>query len=1068
MRFLKSLLSLLLLAVLPAVFLWKLTIAGRILVGLDPFNFFYPYHDAVAAALNAGLLPEWNPALFGGVPFLADSQAQLFYPLSWPFLSWSAPDALTWGIALHLAIAALGTYVWARRGLGMGRSGAWVAGAVFSLGGYLGAQVEHVNQVQAASWLPWLLLGYEWGRGMPNSQPANDEQEAVTIQARQRIFGVVLGAFALAMSLLAGHSQTTFISLIMLGLWTLRSAVRDDERTRTDVLKVQRSGASATIVQAAWRHFISVNVLPLLMIVLIGGLLAAVQLVPTQRLSTLSQRSGGLSFLETVSFSFDPRIIPRALLPTFGQDIHLLSEYVGWIGLVALMLAIIGALGEYLPWGRILARPTRASRDFGLLASGTGLFLALGIYNPLYWLLWRIVPGFNLFRAPARWLLLWAFGAAVLAGAGLERLRHANLARQKEREPSSLHERKGDAPIIVSATKKGKQAQKEESAQVINEGYERQEQRRLPQNKEEEQRVVEASKQEIIPQTQKIVKYEENDPAVSVNNNQEPTREGESSADDRDEAAIAARAEAERSQLAVFRERGTQVTVISGAVILITLLIFGAWPPLKVLPWWIGIFTLGIIVIFLRWIWREWFPISYVSVVILLLLAELWAAAWSQDYQQATAPEAYVGLRPAPAHLVTAQPEVGAARILSLSNLTWDPGDLTTLQERHADLLDEKPIYDLVVVTKLKEVLAPNQPMRWGIQTADGYGGGLLPSARWVSFQYTLPLAKVVPDGRLREQLTGRPRTALLDVMGVEWVIVDKVNDWWNENIFHDLGASITFSAGQTQSGWLIPSPEDSWDATDISFVVFGDWPVTPGTISLDGQSFSLSNAEERAARETWRGIERHMWLSIESPIRFKEMTISADAEWTLGGVTLVDNRLPGFQPLPADPTVRTAFSGDVTIYQRLDGLGRAWVVPQAIPVETIEAAATFVAEPTFDARTTVIVEHDTDKNLPTGGSGDVTWLRDNPGDIQLMVSVPEGGWLIQADAPFPGWQAIVDGQPAEWQAANVINRALYLPAGKHTVTWRYQTPGLLAGLIGTLLGVVVLIGWVVYAWWRS
>ncbi len=1243
MRFLKYVFSFLLLICLPALFLWKLTIAGRILVGLDPFNFFYPYHDAVAAALNLGQLPEWNPALFGGVPFLADSQAQLFYPLSWPFLSWLAPDALTWGLVLHLALAALGTYLWARRGLGMGHVGAWVAGAVFTLSGYLGAQVEHLNQVQAAAWLPWLLLGYEWGRGMPHRNHGshtydedreNDDeaaQKANHFLATQRMFGVVLGSFALAMSLLAGQSQTTFLLLVMLGLRALRSAIRDDERTRANILIVQRSGLSATVVKAAWRNFIGVNFVPLIIIVIIGLLLAAIQLVPTQQLSTLSQRAGGLSYLETVSFSFDPLIIPRALLPTFGQDAHLLSEYVGWVGFIALMLAIIGLIGEYLPWGTLLARPTRASRDFGFLAVFTGLFLSFGLYNPVYWLLWRVVPGFSLFRAPARWLLLWAFGAAILAGVGLERLYHAS--RRSDEADEALdpdgsgsaatvaYEKRRQASTIVTMSKSSKQSvimkretgvtaillnedssesspstlissdQKADSTLLLPEGQEKKSDQRQDSQDSLQTRPISnllhdsstnaqstthfdnrlnaatgsssltSSKNKTIPfqpvattvdlqpiitiplstkedQTQKDTRFEQRrtestkqDPLLlpSSDIEQDQTEQEKTEDDDlllpanseakiederepfvdnspftaqkiaftstvseenftQESSAInqtenvAQRAEVQAKraderpeqtqrsfmQLSGLGRRSTQVTLLIGLLLLLAALSFGAWPSLDILPWWIGASGAGLLVLVSRPLWRNWFPISYPTFVVVLMLFELWLGASAQDYQQATAPEAYNGLRPAPAHLMTAKPVVGAARILSLSNLTWDPGDLKALQERHATLLDEKPIYDLVVVTKLKEVLAPNQPMRWGIQTADGYGGGLLPSSRWVSFQKTLPLAKLVPDGRLREQLTGRPRPELLDVMGVEWVIVDKVNDWWSENIFHDLGASVTLKAGDIQADWLIPSPDGTWSGTDISWIVFGEWPATPGTITLDGQTFSLSEAEERATRETWRGTERHMLLRLNEPIRFKDISLRADAEWNLGGISLVDSRLPGFQPLPADASVRTVFSGDVTIYQRLESLGRAWIVPNAVPVETIDAAASFVADPAFDPRESVIIEHDTSTSLPTGGTGDVTWLHDDPGDLRLVVTVPEGGWLVLADAPFPGWQAIVDGQAVEWQAANVINRTLYLQPGKHTVTWRYYTPGLLAGLIGTLFGVILLIVWVIYALRRT
>lgn len=947
MRTLKTTLALLILLLLPALFLWKLTLAGRILVGLDPFNFFYPYHDAVARAVAAGQLPEWNPMLFGGVPFLADSQAQFFYPLSWLFLPLSAPQALIWGITLHLAWCALGTYVWARQGLLMGRSGAWVAGAVMVLGGYLGAQIEHVNQLQAASWLPWMLLGYEWGRGLPQRGDAPADAKIKAISSERRLWGVLLGAVALTMSFLAGHTQTTFISLVMLGLWALYSAVRDDERTRSDVLTVQRSGLTPAIVAAAWRNFLSVNLVPLVMIVLAGALLASIQLIPTQQLSTLSQRSGGLSFESTVSFSFDPRILPRAMLPTFGEDVHLLSEYVAWIGFLPLTLALIGAFAPLLVGGASSKRPTRAARDFGLLASGTGLFLSFGLFNPVYWLLWRIVPGFDLFRAPARWLLLWAFGAAVLAGVGLEWWQaHAKEGLRLTQLPARLW--------------------------------------------------------------------------------------------------------------SLLRQRRGLIGLIIGLLFLAALLILGAWPPLAVLPWWFGALGLTLIALVARWIWRSSFPIPYSLLVASLIVLELGMASRSQDYQHATAPEAYGGLRPAPAHMMTVQPEMGAARVLSLSKLTWDPGDLSALQARHAELLGEKAIYDLVVTTKLKEVLAPNQTMRWELKSADGYGGGLLPTARWVEFQKTLPLGKLVPDGRLREQLLDLPRPELLDVMGVEWMIIDKNNDWWSENIFHDLGALRPIQTGETLEWKSGP-----WQATALSFIVMGEWPTNPGSVTLGEQTFALADAEEKATRETGRGIERHFWLSLDPPRDLEQITLNASADWTLGGLTLVDSRLPAFQPFPANPAFQVAFSGDITLYQRQDGLGRAWIASDAIPVETPAAAATFVSDDTFNPQTTVIVEQDTTLSVPQGSTGSIKWLRDDANEIALQVNVPEGGWLVLADAPFPGWEATIDGTPTDWQAANVINRALYVPAGEHLVQWRYHTPGLQMGIVGVIAGLVVLAGWV-------
>ena len=55
----------------------------------------------------------------------------------------------------------------------------------------------------------------------------------------------------------------------------------------------------------------------------------------------------------------------------------------------------------------------------GVLAA-LGLALAIGGYNPLYPFLYQVVPGLGLFRVPARWLFVYSFGVALLAGLGAE------------------------------------------------------------------------------------------------------------------------------------------------------------------------------------------------------------------------------------------------------------------------------------------------------------------------------------------------------------------------------------------------------------------------------------------------------------------------------------------------------------------------------------------------------------------------------------------------------------------------------------------------------------------------
>ncbi len=106
----------LLLIALILLFFNKMAFSNLILARGDTFLYFYPYWQAAADALRAGRIPLWNPDIFMGAPFLANSQVGFFYPLNWPvWLLLRTPYAAGASILLHLAIAGGGTYWAAQR-----------------------------------------------------------------------------------------------------------------------------------------------------------------------------------------------------------------------------------------------------------------------------------------------------------------------------------------------------------------------------------------------------------------------------------------------------------------------------------------------------------------------------------------------------------------------------------------------------------------------------------------------------------------------------------------------------------------------------------------------------------------------------------------------------------------------------------------------------------------------------------------------------------------------------------------------------------------------------------------
>jgi hypothetical protein len=402
-----------------------LGLTNRILAGIDALTYFTPYWAYRMAELRGGHLPLWNPYLFTGAPFLANPQAAVLYPLHWPLIWLEPAQALIWSALVHVWLACGFMCLLARRSLGLSWPASWLAGALFGLGGFTLAKIENINQLNGLAWLPALLWLFD------------EACQADGVAARVR-WGVAL-AIAIALQLLAGHTQTAFINLtglIVYGAWPLVRLAGGRMR--------RRSGAHPAGTQiCSTRQAVPPAFRCLLAFVLATAAavtLSAAQLLPSLELTRLSARAGGLPYRLAVSFSLHPSLLLQTLLPpvggglaqAFGSEGY--AEFVGYVGVTALVLAGIGASGL----ARSRANGRTSGRRGGLvMLAGVGLFLALGAYNPVSYVLWRFAPGFDLFRAPARWLALYSVAIAGLAGMGWDAwLGHLRSSHRPTRWPA--------------------------------------------------------------------------------------------------------------------------------------------------------------------------------------------------------------------------------------------------------------------------------------------------------------------------------------------------------------------------------------------------------------------------------------------------------------------------------------------------------------------------------------------------------------------------------------------------------------------------------------------------------
>lgn len=234
---------------------------------------------------------------------------------------------------------------------------------------------------------------------------------------------IALLALTIGLQLLAGHAQTSFYSALIVAAFALVRIAHHASH-----LTPQASGLAPRILLSAGS---------LLLAALWGVGLAAIQLLPSAELAAHSQRAGGLTDLQfAFELSFWPwRLISLVAPDFFGNPAH--GEYwafgtyweeTAYLGILPLILAGLAVAA----WWRKRKQEREGPLSlvpFLVILALLSILLALGKYTPLYPFLFRYVPGFDLFQAPARLMIGYALAVPLLAGIGADTFRPTAQAR---------------------------------------------------------------------------------------------------------------------------------------------------------------------------------------------------------------------------------------------------------------------------------------------------------------------------------------------------------------------------------------------------------------------------------------------------------------------------------------------------------------------------------------------------------------------------------------------------------------------------------------------------------------
>lgn len=380
--------------------------------GSDLLDLNLPLRYLAAQAVQNGELPLWTEKLGCGFPLLAEGQAGVFYPTTIPLFSlFSLTWAANWSIILSLAWAAWGGYLWARL-QGLSRPASALTALIIGASPNLVFRLKHLNLIQVASWLPlslaatYLIVDYFSRSRLPL---ASDRQRP---QPWRWQVGALLLTLAWTMQILAGHPHMTYLCGLTVLIYAGALACGPL------ILSLWRQGRK---VSYTWLLSLGATLLGCALLSVAWG---ALQLWPTWELAQLSIRGAPSTWEGLQAYPFSWCHLYLFLTPFYyenparlvaeGQNIlftGIFWESMPYCGLLTLFLLPLAwaPKGKGAPWP----------------AAATALilfWLALGPQAGLYWLPWKLCPGFDLFRFPARFLVPFGVVLALVAGYGLHNL----------------------------------------------------------------------------------------------------------------------------------------------------------------------------------------------------------------------------------------------------------------------------------------------------------------------------------------------------------------------------------------------------------------------------------------------------------------------------------------------------------------------------------------------------------------------------------------------------------------------------------------------------------------------
>ncbi|TMM19823.1 MAG: hypothetical protein E6G01_01435 [Actinobacteria bacterium] len=395
-------------------------LAGHPFISADNLIQNFPLRVLVARNLEHGHLPLWNPYIWSGTALLGGLNAGALYPGTLLFTVLPAQAAFVVNEIAVYVVAAIGLYVFLRRS-SLSVGAAFLGSLSFTVGGFMSAQLVHIDLVQGASLVPWMLVALQRMAVPRTASPPGAAKPAPAARWPTVLLGVCIGLLVLTGSPEALIDDSILVAIY--GGWLI------------------------------WRHRSGRILVQMAMAAAAAMLLTAIQWLPGLAFAAHSQRSAS-SYAFFTSGSFSPKLTALTgmpyLLGSYGRfglppyhGQYNLAEVTSYVGILPVCAAFAMLTG---PW-----RARRASEGLGVwyVIIAVGLILSFGGYTPLGHLLVHI-PIYGQQRLQNRNLVAVDLGLAVLFAYWVDGVRQRTRTDAGPAHPSRAERAAALLPVVCT------------------------------------------------------------------------------------------------------------------------------------------------------------------------------------------------------------------------------------------------------------------------------------------------------------------------------------------------------------------------------------------------------------------------------------------------------------------------------------------------------------------------------------------------------------------------------------------------------------------------------------------